>query len=107
MYTRGPILATDRSGNPVACGVIGLADLPDKTPSQQEEITKQGIDCVNRCAARPPGSCLVPRGAPAGPLHQGHIEDAGAVAQASHGVAYVASLSKRLDSSVSRGAGSR
>ena len=96
MYTPGqPILAMARSGNPGACGVIGLADLPDKTPAQQEEITKQGIDGVNRCAACPPGGCLVRLGAPAGPLHQGQVEDAGTVAQASRGVAHDVSLSKR------------
>src|SRR6266568_9161209 len=80
-----------RSGNPAARGAIGLADLPDKAPTQQEEITKQGIDCVNRCAACPPGGCPVRLGAPVGPLHQGHAEDAGTVAQASHGVAHDAS----------------
>jgi len=91
-----------RSGNPAVCGAIGLADLPDKAPAQQEEITKQGIDCVNRCAACPPGGCLVRLGAPVGPLHQGQVEDAGTVAQASRGVAHDASLSKGLDL-VSRG----
>src|SRR5438876_7091757 len=78
------------SGNPAAGGV-GLADLPDEAPAQRVEVTKQGVDRVNRGAARPPGGCLVPRGAPVCPLHQRRAEDASTVSQASRGVAHGAS----------------
>jgi hypothetical protein len=80
----GPAQAT-------ACSAVGLADLLDQAPAQHEQVTKHGVDRVNRGGARPPGGCLVGRGAPVGPLHQGHVEDAGTVPQVSRGMSHDAS----------------
>jgi hypothetical protein len=102
-----PVPSRASSGNPGSRGVVGLADLPDEAPAQHEQVTKQGVDRINRGAARPPGGCLVLCGVPVCPLHQGHTEHARAVSQARRGVAHDASRSERLGLSVSQRADTR
>jgi hypothetical protein len=97
-----PVPSRASSGNSGPRGAVGLADLPDEAPAQHEQVTKQGVDRVNRGAARPPGGRPVPCRVPVCPLRQRRAEHARAVSQARRG-SLMTPPSVHVPASVSRG----